>query len=440
MGPCGHPKHRRHWPGHGARGHLRGYVGRRLHRRIFFWFGASILLSGVLVSVLMLILSEASSTSWRQEVERLERFVGGQFAGVWDSPEKRDAFAASFARELDLAVRLEDTRGAVIGSFGSSERCHGPRLNVPVTKDGVGVGRVQLCAERHHKRAPWKVILPLIAVGLVLWLASGRIARRLTRPLGELVRVTEEIGAGKLSTRAGMGCRTPDEVGALAHSINDMASRIERQLNDQRVLLAAVSHELRTPLGHLRILVELARQQGTDRKLLDDIEDEVVEIDELVGELLASSRLDFTALSPQRLDPAEVARRALERIGLDGEVLELDGTPPLINADPTLIARALANLLDNAVKHGGGVSKLRVSAHEGRVAFAVEDRGPGLRPGDESKVFEPFYRRDDGSGSKGTLGLGLSLVRRIAEAHGGRAYAENKREGGARVSLELAAA
>jgi two-component system, OmpR family, sensor kinase len=418
--------------------HFRHYVGRRLHRRIFVWFGASILLTGIAVSAIMAVLHD--SEGWHREVRRVERFVGHRFEEVWDDPVRRDALARSMADDLALSISVRDAAGDVLFARDPKERCHGPHMMVPVDRSGNRIGSLDLCAERHTNGAGWKVIIPIIVAGLVLWAASGRIARRLTRPLVDLVRVTEEIGQGKLSARAPVGCHTADEVGVLACSINEMAGRIERQLNDQRVLLAAVSHELRTPLGHLRILTELARQQGATEKVLDDLESEVVEIDRLVGELLASSRLDFTALSPQKLDAADVSKRALERAGLDPTLLESDGAPIHFNADPTLIARALANLIDNAMKHGGGVSKLRVRTNAGRLMFVVEDRGPGLRPGDEVKVFEPFYRRDDGSGTKGSLGLGLALVQRIAEAHGGRAWAENKSEGGARVTFELSAA
>lgn len=422
---------------------FRHYYSHKLHRKIFVWFGASILLTGVIASGVMFALTDWSNQGWWNEVRRVEQFVGGRFSEVWDDQTKREAFAQSIAKDLELGVTLVAADGTVMQSFGASEDCRGPQMNVPVVREGGPIGTVALCAARYNKSGPakgLKAILPLLIAGLVLWAASGRIARRLTRPLGDLVRVTQEIGAGKLSTRAGIGCQTPDEVGVLAEAINDMASRIERQLNDQRVLLAAVSHELRTPLGHLRILSELARQRGAEQKVCDEIEAEVVEIDDLVAELLASSRLDFTALSPQKLDPKDVARRALERAGVDPSVLEIEGSPPPFNADPTLIARALANLVDNAMKHGGGVSRLLVAWRHGKLLFAVEDKGPGLRPGDETKVFQPFYRREDGSGSKGSLGLGLSLVRRIAEAHGGTAYAENKEEGGARVSFELQAA
>jgi signal transduction histidine kinase len=229
----------------------------------------------------------------------------------------------------------------------------------------------------------------------------------------------------------------------VADTVNDMAARIEKQLADQRELLAAVSHELRTPLARIRLLTEMARGGGAGPRLLDDLDREVVEIDALVGDLLASSRLDFNAITPSRLAPAEVALRALERAGLDPTLLEVDeDVPASFEADATLLARALANLLANARAHGGGASRLRVrqaQAPQG-IAFEVEDEGPGFAEGDEARAFAPFYRREhEGRGAeRGSLGLGLALCKRIAEAHGGRAYAENREGGGARVGVEIA--
>jgi signal transduction histidine kinase len=285
----------------------------------------------------------------------------------------------------------------------------------------------------------------LLAVGLatlVLWGFSGRIAWQLTRPFAELARVAQDLGAGRLQSRVRLGRHQGFEARVLSHALNDMAERIEKQLRDQRELLAAVSHEMRTPLARMRVLVELARGQGAALKTLDELDREVMELDELVGELLASARLDFTALTFTRVRAADAAARALERAGLSVELLKNEAGDADVEVDPTLIARALANLLDNAKRHGGGARALAVVPREGRVELSVEDGGPGFPPGEETKAFAPFQRgapRRQGSERPG-LGLGLSLVRRIAEAHGGRAFANNLPTGGARVGFDVAKA
>jgi two-component system OmpR family sensor kinase len=293
----------------------------------------------------------------------------------------------------------------------------------------------------HHDSHPPRTFLLFGVPALVLWAVSGKVARRIAQPIYDIVRVTKEIGDGKLSARAELAdCGGIDELGLLAQSINDMATRIERQLVDQKQLLAEVSHELRTPLARIRLLVELARSGKMDAGNLDEIERETVEIDALVGELLASARLDFSALARRPLDAADLARRAAERAGLAPEAVVVEATETAFGGDATLIARALANLLDNARKHGAAAPVLRVRDRAREVLFQVEDGGPGFPPGEIDRITAALARGERPrreARKEGSLGLGLALVHRIARAHDGKLTFENRPEGGARVTLEV---
>jgi signal transduction histidine kinase len=305
---------------------------------------------------------------------------------------------------------------------------------------------VHVCFERRRGRNAVRVAVPIVVALTMLWAASGVISRRLSRPIVELARVAEDIGSGRLSSRARFRGHPPGEIRMLAEVINDMAARIERTLADQRALLAAVSHEIRTPLARMRLLVEMARDKFGDEAAFDKLDTEVQDIDSLVGDLLASSRVDFAALVPVRLEAERVAREALDRAHVDGAPRDsarlVVDTPGLaFMGDPTLVARALANLVANAKMHAGGVTLLRVRAKGGMVIFEVEDEGAGFAAGEEVRIFEPFYRRGRQGASEGpSVGLGLTLVRRIAEAHGGTAYARNRTPRGAVVAVEFAAA
>lgn len=414
------------------------FVRARLHRRIFVWFGASILFTGVAVTAVMSAAGRSGATWYSREMERARTLTSHAFARVWSSPADRDALARDVADDLDVSLILSDADKRTLAVFGEPCRSASMTAVIPAP-DGAPRGFVSACARegRWGGRGRFWIFAPLFVLCAALWAASGAIARRLSRPLGEVARVAQEIGRGKFSSRVCLRRGHHGEVNVVADAINDMAARIEQQMADQRELLAAVSHELRTPLSRLRLLTEMARDGGAAASTLDEIDREVMEIDALVGDLLASSRVDFGAITARPLDAEEAARRALERAGKDSSKLDPPASKVMIDADATLLARALANLIDNADRHGGGLSKLRVEERGGAAIFAFEDDGPGVPPGEEDRVFEPFYRRPRGGKEAGSLGLGLALVKRIAEAHGGRVSAKNREGGGASVSVEI---
>ncbi|NBD11719.1 MULTISPECIES: HAMP domain-containing sensor histidine kinase [Corallococcus] len=426
-----HPHHRRKF----HLGRLGSFVQARLRRRLFVMFGLTIL---VTVFVVSWVMNLTGGNSWRQETERVRSFVGHRFAEVWDAPAARDSLVRSISDDLDVEVELKDLSGAVVAQGGAP--CPKPDASIPVMREDAQLGTLQVCYLRTRTRSPWQAVLPLGIAVLVLWTAAGGISYRMARPVDTLVRATQELGEGRLGTRASLHHHATGEFAVLAESFNDMAARIEKQMADQRELLAAVSHELRTPLARLRVLTELLRDGGGNPRTLDQVDREVVELDALVGELLASSRLDFGQLTPKALEAGVLAAQALERTGLSATLLQPETDDVTLLADATLLGRALVNLLDNARKHGAGVEALRLQEHgTEHLAFSVEDRGPGLLPGEETRIFQPFYRKDRGGEAReaGSLGLGLALVQRIARAHGGEVFAENRPDGGARVGFTV---
>ncbi len=401
--------------------------GRRsLQRRLFLWFGMTIVATGLLVGLVVGVLGPGGGR-WRANMRGAEEFLSDEFAAVWHSPAERDALAQRLSRAFDADITLEDPGGKLLTQIGG--QCPQSYYQLEVRQQGRLLGRARAC-DIHPPHAPGVFFAALLTAAFVLWLASAGIARRLTRPLEELAQVTRDIGAGRLDARVRLTRHQPGEVGALAESVNDMAARIEKQLRDQRELLAAVSHEIRSPLARLRVLAELLQEKKLER--------EVLEIDELVGKLLASSRLDFDAIDLKPLVAGSVAARALENAELAPSLLDDHTKSALIEADATLLGRALANLLDNAKSHGGGVQRFRLAIEQELVVFEVIDQGPGFADEDLPRIFEPFFRK--GQRGHGSLGLGLSLVERIARAHGGRAFAHNRPGGGASVGIKLPSA
>jgi signal transduction histidine kinase len=274
----------------------------------------------------------------------------------------------------------------------------------------------------------WHAVVAVIGLSVM----SGAIAFRLTRPLIMVIRVAQDIGDGKLDTRLDVD-RHRGETRLLAMAINEMAERIEQQLKDQRQLLAAVSHELRTPLGHMRVLIDTARATN-DKKSLAELEREVLVLDDLVGRLLASSRLEFGNLDCRPLDLGALVTDVATSAGIAPEAIEAIGDVRA-TVDPTLVRRAVANLLDNARVHGGGAVAVRIERRARQVAIEVDDAGPGVPADRRTDAFRAFVPSHGGG-----LGLGLALVSRIAVAHNGGAWITDRPGGGARVgfTVELA--
>lgn len=416
---------------------LRRYMREHLHRRLFLWFGLTIVATAGAVTVVAAAFGREGG--WRREEALISGYFQNRFAEVWSDPARRDRYAQDVSRDLDLDLVLKDPDGTRLGVFGK-DMCDRPWIVRTIRSADATVGSASVCLERHWQHDPWKLAFGFLVVLGILWAASGKVARRLTLPLAELSRVARDLGEGRLKSRYELGASEPGEIGALAESVNEMAARIERQLADQRELMAGVSHELRTPLARIRLLIELIRDLEGGGARLDEIEREVVEIDGLVGELLASARLDFAALVKRPLDAGDLVRRALERAGLEPSLGVIETRETAFEGDVTLLQRALSNLVENAKRHGGGLVALRVAREDGALVFVVEDAGPGFPPDGEGKVFVPFAPRANGEPREaGSLGLGLALVKRIAEAHGGQAFAENREGGGARVGLRIPA-
>lgn len=379
-----------------------------------------------------------NSASTETSLAAMKGFFARQFGRVWDDPEARSQLADEAARGFHITLELHSPEGKLLSRHGLDD-CTRAQLAFDATAvpSGTQVGRVVVCAARHIQFEKRLLIIALISAGCVLWIFAGLIAHKLGTPLVRLAAVTREIGEGRLSARARLGRHHSGEVGALARSINEMAERIERQLEGQRELLAGVSHEIRTPLARLRVVTEILRDQRVEEKSLRNIEREIEEIDDLTGQLLASSRLEFESIDQRELDAVDIANAALERSSLPLELLHTEGKPLKIVGDPTLLERALINLLENAKRHGEGLCELRVRFDHGKVMICTLDEGPGFVPSDLSRVFESFYRGKHSGKGTSSLGLGLSLVRRIVRAHGGKVHAENRSPRGAQVCIEI---
>jgi signal transduction histidine kinase len=279
---------------------------------------------------------------------------------------------------------------------------------------------------------PWSYVIPLGAAILVLvGFASMWFSRRLVRPLDQLVTAARRFGAGDTTARANL--TRADEVGDVGRAFDDMADRTAAVLQAQRQLMGDVSHELRTPLARIRVALELALEDPIAASdVLSDVGADLDEIDQLINDILTTSRLDgeHVKIDREATSVSELVDRATRRFTTRHPGRQLrhladdpaaSGDRP-IHCDPVLLRRALDNLLDNAAKYSdaGTPVTLAVQPNGSSIAFEIVDRGIGMSPAELDHAFTPFWRADTSRARKtGGVGLGLALARRIARAHGG---------------------
>jgi len=304
------------------------------------------------------------------------------------------------------------------------------RRGGPVLNHELAGGRHLIVHPRH--RFFWHslhmgVLLAVVAAALAL--LTYPITRGITARLGRLQTGVQKLGAGDLSARVKVEGR--DEVASLAKSFNESAERVEQLVRAHQLLLANCSHELRTPLARIRMGVD--RVPGTDPTVIAELARNIAELDGLIGEMLLSSRL-AVAQGIERAEPVDLlALSAEEAAHFD---LEVSGDAVTIDADSMLLRRLVRNLLENARVHAGGATGLRIELTERYARIVVEDAGAGVQEADRDRIFEPFHRASSATQSSGA-GLGLSIVRQIARAHGGTVEYSARAEGGSRVSVNL---
>jgi two-component system sensor histidine kinase CpxA len=273
-------------------------------------------------------------------------------------------------------------------------------------------------------------------VGLVVLLCYA-FAYHLTSPVRRLRSVVDCFGRGDFSARAPASRK--DELGELARSFNEMASRIQTLLAAERRLLLDISHELRSPLARLGVAVELARS-GEDREhMLDRIQKEADRLNELVAELLQVTRVEADP-SMQKNDIVHldellgdlVYDSLLEAKAKDCTLLLKAPAPVILSGDEELIRRALENVIRNAIRYAPRNTSVDVElTRTADAAFVcVRDYGPGVPSEALTRIFDPFYRVDsDRNRASGGLGLGLAIARRSVELHKGKLSAQNANPG-----------
>jgi two-component system sensor histidine kinase MprB len=265
------------------------------------------------------------------------------------------------------------------------------------------------------------------------------VARATLRPVAQLTADAERIAATR-DLRAGTDEHRSDELGRLAKAFNTMLRALGDSLSAQRQLVADASHELRTPLTTARTTLEsLERHPELDlherqlyvRAAIAELE----EMTKLIDELVALARGDVRPPDKQPVRLDELAGEAVAAAGRrTGREIRAELEPTIVNASADDVTRAIANLLDNAIKWSPSSSPVEITVAHGNVS--VRDHGPGVPPEERAHIFDRFYRAAGARTLPGS-GLGLAIVRQVAEAHGGSVDVETALGGGAVFTLRL---
>ena len=272
-----------------------------------------------------------------------------------------------------------------------------------------------------------RFVVPLAAALASVTLAALWAVRRATRPFATFAAAAERLGveiAAPPLAEAG-----PREARRAAHAFNVMQERIRRFVDDRTQMLAAISHDLRTPLTRMKLRAEFVEDDIQRAKMLADLD----EMERMIAATLAFARDDAAHEDRRPVDLASLVQGLAEDKGA-----AYAGPESLVlEARPLALKRAIANLLDNAVKYGGG-ARARLEEGAGEIRIIVDDDGPGIPESEFERVFAPFARLETSRNrDTGGTGLGLAVARAAARAHGGDIMLDNRDEGGLRAIMVI---
>lgn len=338
---------------------------------------------------------------------------------------------------------------------GVIETPSGERVFATVPGAPIGPLRVAVLTAAGALDSPWRELVPrLLSAALPAMLVAlalaATLARSITRPVESITRASEAMARGYLDQLLAVP-RAPNELGRLAEAFNSMAQEVSRSHRAQKDLLANVSHDLRTPLtsiqGFAGALVDgTVRDAEGARQAGSVIAEEAERMRRLVEDLLELGRIEAgtLTLAHEPLDLADLARTAERRFALRAEEagvrLQVDVTGSVtVVGDAGRLSQVVDNLVENALRFTPSGHSIRLNvATTGREAhFSVSNEGSYIPPSEIGRVFERFYQVDRARAAGPGRGLGLAIAQEIVQAHGGRIWAESRRESGTTFTFAL---
>jgi two-component system, OmpR family, sensor histidine kinase MtrB len=445
----------------------------RLRTKVTLFFGLIALIATVTLTVITYAYARESLLDQRFEVARQQAVLnavrvrdqlrtGDEGFGDWFQNNVRvEAGGYAFVRLADetpvgtsglftdeaLSDQFRETldRGvSVVQRFSLNDESYvGVGVHI-AEADANYYQAFQLASTARTLRAILLALLIGSAVTVLLATALGSwTSRRLLRPLARITDAAGDIAAGGLDARV---AREGDpDLDRLADSFNEMADAVQARIEREARFASDVSHELRSPITALAAAAEVMHSRRGElpertQQALDVVVGQVRRFDAMVMDLLELSRIDAgaTDLHTEEVDIEELCRRVASHDGFPHLPVEVNWRAPTrAVVDKLRFERIIANLLENAVQHGGGPVRISIERADGPyLLIAVEDAGPGVARGERVRIFERFARGSAARHRVGT-GLGLALVAEHAVAQGGEAWAEDRPGGGARFVVRV---
>ncbi|OOG38229.1 HAMP domain-containing sensor histidine kinase [Rhodanobacter sp. C05] len=440
-----------------------------LYWRVLIWFCVAnllVLLLGGLLTRGFIEYTTAREINWvllAQSADQAYESGGAPALADWSEQQRQEGIEATLYEKgqtlypihLHASVAkslpnwLEENRDIVVQPW--------PGIYIAVqqvTGDDGQVRQLVAMSRTHTRLRPQtrqtillciQLVLSLLCIGLLGWW----VARSVARPVEALREATRRMAAGELSTRVGhQGGMAHDELAQLALDFDAMAERIEALVTHDRGVLQDLSHELRSPLARLHLILDLA-QRSTSAAEADSYfrqaEQEIARLDRMTGEMLTLSRLEggIPGMEREPVELAELVQACIAQAELEADARQvrlqwMPSRPVTVLGSPLLLERAVDNLITNAIKFSpaGGSVELAVQVREDSAELSIRDHGPGVPDAELESLFRPFFRGSNAALTNGH-GLGLAIVQRVVQVHGGNIHASNGVHGGLEVHLRL---
>lgn len=454
-----------------------------IHQRLYLRIWLAVVLAVVVLTLVAGWLGRQEMEQQRAQRPGREITIRSASGDVLGQARARPNVVPGQGAEFQVAMK---DGSVLLVQFSRPPRADGAAGGPDAGGPGRGSGGPGGMRGAPPPRLPFDFVWMLVMLAVAVALGAYPIVRRLTKRLETVQQGVERWGQGDLSTRLSEDGK--DEVAFLAQRFNHSAQRIEALLESQKslvasqqtllasqkTLLANASHELRSPLTRIRMGLELMAPtlaasraslppEGANSptqasaSVLAEINRNIRELDQLIDEILLASRLDAKEADLGTVEAVDLVGLAAEecaRVDADLDVqlganqganagtTEGAGSGPaatelVVRGVSKLLRRALRNLLENARRYGAGALQASLERAGGEAVIRVMDNGPGVPEAYKGRIFDAFFRLPGASERDGGVGLGLALVKSIAERHGGTVSCEDRPAGGACFTLRL---